>query len=462
MKRLTELFLSGGNVLPLVEGGKGIGASDGTSAGHWALCGGVGTFSGVCPKRYDSQGNVIPVVYKGLTRKDRHQEYIQMSIDGSLEQAAVARDIAGPKGRINMNVLWEMGGVEPLLHGVLQRHKGLINGITCGAGMPYKLAEIAAQYKVYYHPIVSSARAFSALWRRSFSRVREWLGSVVYEDPWRAGGHNGLSRKEDPENPEGPYQRVVELRRVMNSVGLGVVPIVMAGGVWCLREWQDWIDNKEIGPIAFQFGTRPLLTQESPIPAIWKSRLMEIQKGDIYLNKFSPTGFYSSAVNNKFLQELQLRSERQVNFSTEPGEGLVELAFGPRKRLVYIQKEDYERVQVWQSQGFSEAMKTPDQTLLFVDPARKSEIVEDQRNCMGCLSGCNFSNWSQEFGTTGRLPDPRSYCIQKTLLAVISGRSVDYDLMFAGTNAYRFKDDPLYAKGIPTVQELFDALIAGN
>ena len=35
------------------------------------------------------------------------------------------------------------------------------------------------------------------------------------------------------------------------------------------RDWNDWIDNPELGKIAFQFGTRPLLTQESPIPPEW-------------------------------------------------------------------------------------------------------------------------------------------------------------------------------------------------
>lgn len=33
---------------------------------------------------------------------------------------------------------------------------------------------------------------------RSFRKTKEWLGAVVYECPWRAGGHNGLSNSEDP------------------------------------------------------------------------------------------------------------------------------------------------------------------------------------------------------------------------------------------------------------------------
>src|SRR5206468_4176600 len=188
---------------------------------------------------------------------------------------------------------------------------------TCGAGMPYRIAEICARYGVYYYPIVSSGRAFRALWKRAYHRFRDWLGGVVYEDPWLAGGHNGITNSEDPTRPEPPYARVAELRSLMCEFGLDSTPIFMAGGVWCLSEWADWIDNPELGPIAFQFGTRPLLTQESPIGSAWKRKLLTLKEGDVFLNPFSPTGFYSSAVNNKFLQELRDRNERQVAYSTE-------------------------------------------------------------------------------------------------------------------------------------------------
>src|ERR1044072_5111475 len=211
-----------------------------------------------------------------------------------------------------------MAAAERVLHGVLEGARGLIHGVTCGAGMPYKIAELCARYGVYYSPIVSSARAFRALWKRAYHRFRDWLGGVVYEDPWLAGGPNGLSHSEKPEDPEQPYPRVRELRSLMSEFGLETTPIFMAGGVWYLREWADWIDNPEIGPVAFQFGTRPLLTQESPISEAWKRRLLTLREGDILLNRFSPTGFYSSAVLNDFLKDLQQRSEQQVAYSVEP------------------------------------------------------------------------------------------------------------------------------------------------
>ena len=218
MKKVNPVMISGKEVIPLIEGGKGIAVSDGQSSGAWAKAGAVGTISGVFADEYDENGKIIPKVYQHKTRPERHQELIEMSIRGGISQAKLAHEIAGGNGRIHMNVLWEMGGSIPILEGVmnsceqvmlnlidkapekyqekitavgekvqetlgslrfqyqkrmneavpvvdgmLDKVHNLVHGITCGAGMPYKLAEIASKYGLYYYPIVSSARAFRAL-----------------------------------------------------------------------------------------------------------------------------------------------------------------------------------------------------------------------------------------------------------------------------------------------------------
>jgi NAD(P)H-dependent flavin oxidoreductase YrpB (nitropropane dioxygenase family) len=460
-------MLSGREVWPLIEGGKGVAISNGLSSGAWAAAGGVGTFSGVNGDLINQHGERVPLIFRGKTRQERHEELIDHSIRAAISQARIAHDVRGNEGRLHMNVLWEMGGCERVLHGVLEGARGLIHGITCGAGMPYRLSEIAARYNVHYYPIVSSARAFRALWKRAYHRFSDWLGGVVYEDPWRAGGHNGLSNSECPTNPEPPLPRVRQLRDQMREVGLDDTAIVMAGGVWHLRDWSDWIGNPELGPIAFQFGTRPLLTRESPISDDWKRRLLELEEGDVLLHRFSPTGFYSSAVHNHYLQELVERSERQIPFASEPdpARNLVHpLAFGTRGRFVYVRPEDATRAAEWTANGFSQAMKTPDDTLIYVDPAKAHEIKRDQADCMGCLSACKFSNWSQhEPYTTGRPPDPRSFCIQKTLQEIAHGADVNHELMFSGHNAYKFRRDPFYSNGfIPTVRQLVERITTGD
>ncbi|MGE0650243.1 MAG: NAD(P)H-dependent flavin oxidoreductase [Alphaproteobacteria bacterium] len=464
MKALQPLILSGEEVLPLVEGGKGISVSNGESSGAWAASGGVGTFSGVNADARDEDGNLISVVYHGKTRRERHEELLAFSIQGGITQARIAHESRGGTGRIHMNILWEMGGAEAVLKGVLEGAKGIIHGVTCGAGMPYRMAQICAQYGVYYYPIVSSARAFRALWKRAYHRFAELLGGVVYEDPWLAGGHNGLSNVEDPDKPQDPLPRVRDLRDLLRECGMPETPVIMAGGVWRLDEWEDWIGNPELGPVAFQFGTRPLLTRESPISPEWKQKLLTLKEGDVFLNRFSPTGFYSSAVSNAFLHELKERSDRQVAYSMEPvGEHDTEFAVGARGRKVYLTAHDRDHAERWVGEGFTQVLRTPDSTLIFVTPQIANRIRKDQIECMGCLSACNFSNWAQnEAGTTGRKADPRSYCIQKTLQAISHGGDVENQLMFAGHNAFRFRSDPYYANGfIPTVRELVTRLCTG-
>jgi NAD(P)H-dependent flavin oxidoreductase YrpB (nitropropane dioxygenase family) len=465
MKSINPIVLSGREVLPIVEGGKGVAISNGRSAGAFAAAGCVGTFSGVNADAYDESGRPIAQVYYSKTRRERYEELVAYAIRGGIAQACIAYEQSGGRGRIHMNVLWEAGGTQRVLPGILEGARGLIHGITCGAGMPYRLAEIAGQFGIQCYPIVSSARAFRALWKRGYHRYRDAVGGVVYEDPWLAGGHNGLSNSEDPQRPEDPYPRVVALRREMRALGAGELPVLMAGGVWYLREWEEWIDNPELGPIAFQFGTRPLLTEESPISPQWKARLLELRDGDIFLNRFSPTGFYSSAVRNGFIRELIERSERQVAYTREPvGEHTQALSIGARGRQVFLTPADHARAQAWLGAGFTDALRTPDSTLVFVTPARSRSIRVDQQSCMGCLSACRFSNWSENGdGTTGKLADPRSYCIQKTLQDIAHGGDIDDNLMFAGHNAYRFASDPFYAGGfIPTVRQLVERILTGD
>jgi nitronate monooxygenase len=175
-------------------------------------------------------------------------------------------------------------------------------------------------------------------------------------------------------------------------------------------------------------------------------------------------------VNNGFIGELRERNDRQAAFTTEViGEHVAEFGVGPRKRIVYLTPADHERARAWESQGFTEALRTPDSTLIFVTPEKAREILSDQTACMGCLSQCRFSNWSQTEPdySTGKKADPRSFCIQKTLQNIAHESddvaSLERNLMFSGHNAYRFAKDPFYSNGfIPTVKQLVERIRTGR
>lgn len=464
---LKPIFIAGKEVLPIIEGGKGISVSNGITAGSFAKANAIGTFSAVMPEFIDDNGEIHKFKPTTFTRKERHEELVAFNIKAAISQAKRAFDISGKMGKIHMNVLWEMGGAKRILEGVLEKAKDMIGGVTCGAGMPYALSDIAKKYETYYFPIVSSARAFKALWKRSFHKAANLLGGVVYECPWKAGGHNGLSNAEDPLNPQSPYQRIVEIRSFLNEIGMEEVPIILAGGVWNVSEYEHYLENKEVGKIAFQFGTRPLFTKESPISNEWKQKLFSLKEGDVFLNKFSPTGFYSSAVNNNFIQELRERSGTEISFQDQASEGFSEeFIFNERGRKVFLQKPDLQRALHFKEAGFTEALKTPSNTLVFVSKSKKEEILTDQINCTGCLSGCLFSNWAEhlEGNSTGFMPDVRSFCISKTLFNSIHSTDIENNLMFAGYNAFKFKQDEWYKGGefMPTIKELVERIQTGN
>ena len=251
MINLKNIVISGKEVCPIIEGGKGINGSDGRSSGHFAKEGCVGTISLVSADYYDEKGQVVLERCKSTNRLERHAELIEGAIKGGIAQARIAHEIAGNSGRIHVNELWELADSEKVINGVLEGAKGLIHGVTCGAGLPYKLGEIASMHGVYYYPIVSSARALQILWKRAYSKYSDFLGGVVYEDPWLAGGHNGLSNAENSDEPQDPYNRVKELRTVLNNLGLTETPIIIAGGVgqiiWIIRKSVKSLFNSEHG-----------------------------------------------------------------------------------------------------------------------------------------------------------------------------------------------------------------------
>jgi hypothetical protein len=170
-------------------------------------------------------------------------------------------------------------------------------------------------------------------------------------------------------------------------------------------------------------------------------------------------------VRNSFLRNLEARSDRQVPYSkVQAGEHTVRLDVGVKGKNFWVAPKDLERARNWAGRGFTEGLRTPDDTIIFVTPEERDLIRQDQADCMGCLSHCGFSSWKDHDDfTTGRLADPRSFCIQKTLQGIAHGADVRQNLMFAGHAAYRFKQDPFYSNNFtPTVGQLVERILTGD
>jgi nitronate monooxygenase len=266
-----------------------------------------------------------------------------------------------------------MGGAQAVLEGVLEKTRGMVTASPAARACPTS-SEIAARFNVCYLPIVSSGRAFRALWKRSLSQGARPDGAVVYEDPWLAGGHNGLSNAEDPTKPEDPYPRVKALRDTMRAEG---VPEACRSS-WpaaCGPARMERLDRQSrAGQIAFQFGTRPLLTQESPIPQIWKDMLRTGAGRRAAPQVLAHRLLFSSAVRNPFLRSLEARSERQIPYPPGRG-GRAHRAAGRRREgqeLLGDARVIWTRPRMWHRRKAYRALKTPDDTVVFVAPAERA------------------------------------------------------------------------------------------
>ena len=230
-----------------------------------------------------------------------------------------------------------------------------------------------------------------------------------------------------------------------------------------MADWQDYINNPELGNVAFQFGTRPMITKESPISDAWKKLMLNTKKGDVILQKFSPTGFYSSAIKNDFLANLMRRKAAEITYSLQSTAELNTPLAISEVKTVYVAADSLKHIKGQQQAGYTVIKETPDSTLVFLTPSEWQEMQQQRARCVGCLSQCQFSSWSRANGTTGKIPDPRTYCIHHTLMEIGHGGDVQNNLAFAGHNVYRFGSDPLYAGGhIPSVHELFTNILAGK
>ena len=213
-------------------------------------------------------------------------------------------------------------------------------------------------------------------------------------------------------HPQDPYPRVKELRDVMREGGISDdVPIVMAGGVWRLDEWDDWIDNPELGQIVFQFGTRPLLTQESPIPPEWKARLMTLDEGDILLHKFSPDRllFVGGAQPVPARARSAQRAADRLHQGARSAIIMFELDVGiGTKKNYWVTKGDLQHAREWYAAGFTNAHEDPRRHVGL----RRARGGEDDPQGPGRLHGLPVAMQLLVAGRTMRRTRPGAWPIR--------------------------------------------------
>ncbi len=271
---LAPLRLAGRTLLPIVQGGMGIGVSAHRLAGNVALAGGVGTLSSVDLRRHHPD---LMERTHGLGVGPAAKEAINAANLEALEREVLAaRDLAGGYGLLAMNV---MRAVSDYTACVRRSLEAGIDAIVVGAGLPLDLPELAADHPmVALVPILSDSRGVNLVIRK-WERKKRMPDAIVIEHPAHAGGHLGAAKVADLNDPRFDFERAIpETLAILRAAGIeSSTPIIAAGGIRSLANIRR---VQSLGAAGVQLGTPFAVTHECDAHINFKRVLAEAREED--------------------------------------------------------------------------------------------------------------------------------------------------------------------------------------
>jgi nitronate monooxygenase len=307
---LPPLTLAGRSLLPIVQGGMGIGVSGHRLAGSVAAQGAVGTLSSVDLRRHHPD---LMDRTRGLGVGPGAKAAINAANLVALErEIAGARALAGGLGLLAMNV---MRAVSDYVAYVERSLACGIDAIVVGAGLPLDLPELARGHPgVALVPILSDARGVQLIVRK-WERRKRMPDAIVLEHPRLAGGHLGAARVEDLNDPRFDFERSIpETRAVLRTAGLEAqVPVIAAGGIRSTGDIRRVVD---LGAAAVQLGTPFAVTTECDAHDAFKRVLADAKEED-KVEFTSVAGLPARAVLTPWL-EAYLRVESRLQAVAHP------------------------------------------------------------------------------------------------------------------------------------------------
>ena len=290
--KLPILKIKGRSLLPIIQGGMGVGVSAHRLAGTVAAEGGVGTIASVELRRLHED---LMRPLRRLRDPDATARANLVALDREVQEA---RQIAGKDGFIAVNV---MRAVTHYREHVLQALKSGADAIIMGAGLPLDLPELAVDYpRAALIPILSELRGVQAVVRRWMRRGR-LPDAIVIEHPRYAGGHVGATHMEEINDPRFDFATVLPaIRDFLYSLGDATarIPIIPAGGINSFQRIKDLL---AMGASGVQIGTPFAVTKEGDAHDNFKRVLAEAEPADI-VTFMSAAGLPARAVMSPWLR----------------------------------------------------------------------------------------------------------------------------------------------------------------
>ena len=271
---VAPMRLAGRALLPIVQGGMGIGVSAHRLAGQVAAEGGVGTLSSVELRHHHP--DLLARTHSVGLRATTKACVDAANLEALRREIAAARQIADGHGLLAVNV---MRAVSDYAAHVKQAVESGIDAIVVGAGLPLDLPDLTSDHPgVALVPILSDARGVQILLRK-WERKKRMPSAIVLEHPAFAGGHLGAARVEDLGDPRFDFERSVpETLALLRAAGIEeTTPVIAAGGI---RARVDIIRLQGLGAAGVQLGTPFAVTIESDAHPEFKRILAEAREED--------------------------------------------------------------------------------------------------------------------------------------------------------------------------------------
>jgi nitronate monooxygenase len=297
MQTLPTWSLRGRTLLPVVQGGMGVGVSAHRLAGSVAKLGAMGTISSV-----DLRQHHPDLLAQGARDKDLLDRLNLVALDREIK-AALA--LSEGRGAIAVNVMKAVGDHGPQ---VRQSCESGAHAIVMGAGLPLDLPEMTADFPdVALIPILSEPRGVNIVLRK-WMRKNRLPDAIVVEHPGFAGGHLGATKLDEVGDHRFDFPLVLQgIFEVFDRLGIAreSIPLIVAGGI---HTHEQVLELLGMGAKAVQLGTAFAVSTEGDAHANFKRVLAEATPEDI-VTFMSVAGLPARAVRTPWLQKYLTREK---------------------------------------------------------------------------------------------------------------------------------------------------------
>ena len=291
---LKTLKIKGQALLPIVQGGMGVGVSAHRLASSVARCGAMGTISSIDLRRLHP--DLMHQTSKLTYSEDNKALIDQANLMALKREIELARGLAQGKGMIAVNVMKAVSDYACYVQCALESGA---DAIVVGAGLPLDLPDLAADFpSAALIPILSEARGIEIVLKK-WAKKHCTPDAIIIEHPRLAGGHLGASSLEDLQSAKFEFEAVIpQVLTLLKSMGLeGQVPLIAAGGVRCFEDIQRL---QALGASGVQLGTAFAVTVECDAHEHFKDVLAKAKSSDI-VEFMSVAGLPARAVMTPWL-----------------------------------------------------------------------------------------------------------------------------------------------------------------